>query len=200
MALPVERRLTVAEYLAAERQHPDTKCEYLAGVVVAMAGGTRLHSLLGTRIAAALSTALGGRGCEVHGSDLRVRIPARDLGTYPDVTVVCGPFEGDADDPDAATNPIAIVEVLSPTTEAWDRGEKFAAYRALPSLRHYVLVSQDRQHIEHYQRDDDGRWVLTDAGPGGAIELLGATLRVAEVYAGSGVDPAAPPRRTPSPS
>ena len=78
--------------------------------------------------------------------------------------MVCGPFEGDEDDPDAATNPVAIVEVLSPTTEAWDRGEKFAAYRALPSLRHYAL--------------------------------LGATLRVADVYSGSGVDPAAPPRRS----
>src|SRR5687768_16438762 len=94
------------------------------------------------------------------------------------------------------TNPVAIVDDLSPSTEASDRGEKFAIYRALPSLRRYVLVSQERQRIEHYARDEDGRWVLAEAGPGGGIDLLGVALRVAELYDGAGVDPAAPPGAT----
>lgn len=193
MGLPVQRRVSVAEYLAAELAG-DVKHEYLAGLVFAMAGGTPVHALLAARVLTALMNGLRGRGRAVYGSDLRVRVPEEDVITYPDVTVVCGGLESDPEDPDAVTNPIAIVEVLSPTTEAWDRGGKFAIFRALPSLRHYVLVSQDRHRVEHYVRDED-RWVLTDARPGGAIELLGVELRVDELYDGTGVEPAPPPRR-----
>lgn len=197
MAVPVERRVSVAEYLAAERASVDTKHEYVDGVVVAMAaGGTRWHALLAMRFGIALGPALSARGCEVYGSDLRVRIPSENVITYPDLTVVCGSFAADDEDPDAATNPVAIVEVLSRTTEAWDRGEKFALYRKLASLRHYVLVSQDCQRVEHYVRGDDG-WRLEEVGPGGSVALLGAEVRLDDLYARTDV-PVRPARLRPA--
>jgi Uma2 family endonuclease len=198
VGLPVQRRVSVAEDLAAERAG-DVKHEFLSGVEVAMAGGTPVHALLAMRLGTMLTNGLRGRGCAVYGSDLRVRIPDEDVITYPDVTVVCGGLESDPEDADAATNPTVIVEVLSPSTEAWDRGGKFAIFRALPSLRHYVLVAQDRQRVEHYARDEEDRWVLADARPGGAIELLGVEVAVDELYDGTGVEPSPPPRRYQSP-
>jgi|GEM_PF-1766583 len=143
-----------------------------------MTGGTPTHALLQARVVTALTNALGPRGCKVYGSDLMVRIPATGLTTYPDVTVVCGRFQADADTVNAATNPVVLVEVLSPSTERWDRGDKFAHYRKLESLREYVLVSQDWQWVERYVRQDDDTWTYRGAGPTGRVGLssLGVQL------------------------
>jgi Uma2 family endonuclease len=177
--------MTYADYLAAEAAS-DIRHEYLRGEVYAMAGGTPTHARLAMAVGVALSNALSGRPCGVFGSDLRVRIEATDLSTYPDAVVVCGKLEHADSDPHAATNPILLVEVLSdsteasiaslsrfavPSREAYDRGEKFAHYRRLPSLREYVLVSQREARLEAYYKNADGAWVLDEAGPGQALTL-----------------------------
>jgi Uma2 family endonuclease len=162
--------MTYADYLVAEAAS-DTRHEYLRGEVYAMAGGTPTHARLAMAIGIALGNALSARPCGVFGSDLRVRVEATDLSTYPDITVVCGKLEHAALDPHAATNPILIVEVLSDSTEAYDRGEKFAHYRRAPSLREYLLVSQREARLEAYYKNDDGAWVLDEAGPGQTLTL-----------------------------
>jgi len=174
--------MTYAEYLELERSS-DIKHEYLRGEVIALAGGTPEHSRLAANVIGELRTALSGRPCVVFTSDARVRIEATDRATYPDVTVVCERLEHAADDRDAITNPVVIVEVLSDQTEADDRGEKFAHYRRLASLREYVLVSQRTTRIEVYRRQGLA-WVFSEAAAGQALALesLGVTLSVDEIY------------------
>lgn len=182
--------MTYAAYLDAE-QHSEVKHEYLRGEVYAMAGGTPEHSALAMAVGAALTTALAGHKCRVFGSDLRVRIESTDLSTYPDLTVICGAFEHAQDDPNAATNPVLIVEVLSDSTEAYDRGEKFSHYRRKPSLREYVLVSQHEPRLEAYRKNAEGEWVLGEAGAGQVLTLAsieGVQLDTDAIYR----DPLAP--------
>jgi len=174
--------MTYAEYLELERSS-DIKHEYLRGEVIALAGGTPEHSRLAANVIGELRTALSGRPCVVFTSDARVRIEATDRATYPDVTVVCERLEHAADDRDTITNPVVIVEMLSDQTEADDRGEKFAHYRRLASLREYVLVSQRTTRIEVYRRQGLA-WVFSEAAAGQALALesLGVTLSVDEIY------------------
>ncbi len=171
-----------ADYLAFERTSAG-KHEYLRGEIFAMAGGTPEHARLQAAFSGELRTALSGRPCNVYSSDLRLRIAATERSCYADVVVVCGPVEPAPDDADAATNPLVIVEVLSDSSEASDRGEKFAHYRRIHSLRDYVLVSQKEQRIEVYS-NDGGRWFLTDATAGGAVRIssLGVSVEVDAVY------------------
>src|SRR5205814_5137678 len=128
----------------------------------------------------ALGVALRGRPCAIYSSDVRVRVTATDRTTYPDLTVVCAAVEAPPEDPEAVANPTVIVEVLSETTEASDRGEKFAHYRHLSSLREYVLVGQKEPRIEVFRREDDGRWSFEEALAGGSLRLasLGVALAV----------------------
>ena len=183
MAELAPQGMTYAEYLAAERRS-DVKHEYLRGEAYAMAGGTPTHAGLAMAVGVALSNALAGRPCRVYGSDLRVRIDATDLSTYPDITVICGRFESASIDPDAATNPILIVEVLSDSTEAYDRGEKWAHYRRIESLQAYVLVSPLAQRLEAFVRSDAG-FVNVVASADEPLELrcLGARLVPREIFA-----------------
>lgn len=178
-----QTRMTYADYLAAEELSTE-KHEYLAGEVWAMAGGTPEHAALAARLIAELDSALRDRPCRVFTSDARVRVTATDLTTYPDVTVVCEKLESDPIDPNAITNPVLLVEVLSDSTEAYDRGEKASHYRHIPSLREYVLVSQRSPRIEVYRRNDAGRWELFEFESGGMAELasVGCALRVDDVY------------------
>lgn len=171
-----------ADYLAFERTAP-TKHEYVAGMVLAMAGGSPEHARLAGSLARLLGNAIVGRPCAVFSSDLRVRIPATNRSTYPDLTVVCGRRETAPDDAEAIVNPTVLIEVLSDSTEADDRGEKFAHYRRLASLQEYVLVAQKAQRIEVYRREGD-RWMLSEHGPGTVVELasIGAQVPVDEVY------------------
>jgi Uma2 family endonuclease len=183
MSQPVSLpRMSYAQYLALERSS-EVKHEYLRGEVFAMAGGSPEHARLAANIIGELGAALRGRPCAVFTSDARVRVEATDRATYPDVTVVCGRLEHSREDPDSITNPVVIVEVLSDAIEADDRGEKFAHYRRLVSLREYLLVSQRARRLEVYRRRDD-RWLLDEAGAGQILRLHSndVDLAVDEVY------------------
>lgn len=182
--------LSYAEYLEQERSS-EKKHEFLSGEVFALAGGTIEHGRLCSRVTAALLVALQGRPCEAFSSDVRVRVLATDLATYPDVSVVCGRIERDPEDANTLVNPIVLVEVLSDSTEAYDRGEKFAHYRCIPSLLEYVLVSQRRPRIEVFRRNEDGSWTLYVAGASASVKLtsIGCTLSVDDIYTNA-LDPA----------
>lgn len=175
--------MTYAQYLATEEVGA-LKHEYLHGEVFAMAGGSPDHAALAMSVGAALLDGLRGKPCRVFSSDLRVRVMESDLSTYPDVTVVCEHLQYAPDDTMAIVNPLLIVEVLSPATEAWDRGEKFSHYRRLSSLREYLLVAQDTPRLELFRRSDAGHWELHDARSGAALELtsVGITLHVDDIY------------------
>ncbi len=155
MALPVsEARYTPAEYLAFERQS-ESKNEYFNGAIFAMTDVSRNHNLISLNLAAELRQALKGRRCEVYASDMRVKLRHTSMYTYPDVTVVCDEPRFDDDNVDTLLNPTVIFEMLSPSTEAYDRGDKFAHYRRLASLQTYVLVSQDKIRVESFARQGE---------------------------------------------
>lgn len=197
MTLPLEptRRMTVEEYLELEARSPEIKYEYRNGVIVdmreglAMAGGSGDHGLITVNVSGELRSRFKGSDCRAYSGDVRVRIPRKTLYTYPDVSVACGeahfetgPFGGQT-----LLNPRLIVEVLSPSTELYDRGEKFALYREIPSLREYVLVSQSVPRIETYFRRDDGGWSFGPyEGIAAAAKLLSVNidLPLGEVFSG----------------
>jgi len=175
--------MTYAEYAAAESKSA-IKHEWLNGEVFAMAGGTPEHAGLAASVIGELRSALRGHPCRVFSSDLRVKAQATGLGTYPDASVVYNKLETDAEDPQSIVNPTVLVEVLSDSSEAYDRGEKFAHYRRIPSLREYVLIAQHEPRIEVHRRNEFGRWELYEAGAGESIELasVGCQLSVDDVY------------------
>lgn len=180
-------RMSYAEYVAREAV-ADVKHEFLRGEVFAMSGGTIAHAGLAAAITTELTLQLRGKRCRVFSSDLRVRIQATDLttelATYPDVTVVCDQAATLPDDPHAVVNPTVIVEVLSDSSEAHDRGAKAASYRRIPSLREYVLVSQREPLVEVFRRTDAGTWELVEVRAGMRIELrsLDVVLDVDAIY------------------
>ncbi len=175
--------MTYPQYLVFERKSPE-KHEYLRGVVWAMAGGTPSHARIASNVGGALIAALKGRPCAVFNSDLRVRVEETDRSTYPDVTVVCQKQLTAQDDPDAVVNPTLIVEVLSDSTEASDRGEKFAHLQRLPSLKEYVLVSQHERRIEVFRRGEGTTWILLPFTSGQvALKSIDVMLDMADVYA-----------------
>ena len=188
MGLPAaktKRYVTYDEYLALEAE-TDERYVWLDGEIWAAAEGTPTHSEIATNIVGLLFMRLQGKRCRPYNSDLRVRVAASGMAFRPDVTVVCGPREIDAQDATAVVNPTVLVEVLSRSTERYDRTEKLHHYRLIPSLRDYLLVSQVEARIEHYQRNEDGTWTLRDLGPGAAAHLaaIDVTLAVEDVYAG----------------
>jgi Uma2 family endonuclease len=186
MAQPIDgrKRLTPAEYVAMEQASPQ-KREYLRGRVYAMAGATPEHNAVCGNLIRALGERLRGRRCVVLPSDQHVYVEATDLGTYPDVTVLCAKGEYHRDFPRSLVNPSLLVEVLSPSTEAYDRGAKFDHYRHLESLKEYVLVSTDEHAVDHFMREPDGTWRLTTArGMGDSVRLpsLDVSVPLAEIY------------------
>lgn len=186
MAVDSIQKLSVAEYLEQERR-AETKSEYLDGEVFLMAGASRSHNLLVTNVIAALHGSLRGRGCELYSSDMRVQVSATGLFTYPDVVVVCGEPEFLDAAVDTLLNPTLIVEVLSPSTADYDRGGKFAHYRALPSLREYLVLAQEKVHAEHSVRQADGRWLLAETDDPAAVlrlEAIGCELSLGAAYEG----------------
>ena len=174
---------TFAEYLTLEARS-DTKHELVNGEIFAMAGGTVEHGRLSVNVMLEIGVALRGRPCVVLNSDVRVRVRATGLVTYPDASVVCGQVETDPEDRNTVVNPVVIVEVLSDSTEKYDRNDKWAHYRRIPSLRDYLLVSQHERRVEHYHRNDDGTWTLRDVGEGGEVHLasIGCALAVDAIY------------------
>ena len=164
------KRVTYAEYVAIANDS-ELKYEYVAGEVIAMAGGTVDHARLIGRATALLDRALEGRPCIVLPSDQRIRIRAADRATYPHLQIVCGQPERDPDDDHAIVNPTVIVEVLSDSTAGLDRTEKFAAYRRPVTLREYVVVSQRERRIEIYRRRENRRWQLDEHVAGDRLRL-----------------------------
>jgi Uma2 family endonuclease len=173
-----------AEYLALEDLSP-IRHEYFDGEIYAMAGGPPEHAAL----AAALIQQIGARlppGCRAFTSDLRIRIEATGLSTYPDASFVCGKTQRAADDPLAVTNPVLIVEVTSPSTEEYDRGERLRNYQALPSVREIVIASHRERRLTIVRRGDAGLWTTSEGRAGEALTLesAGGAIAVDDVYRG----------------
>lgn len=155
--------ITEEMYLEYERQST-VKHEYYNGAIYAMAGASEQHSIIALNLAATLHTQLRGRPCRAYPSDMRVKVVKTGLNTYPDFTIVCG--QSQFTDPvkrDTLTNPTVIIEILSASTERYDRGMKFQHYRTIDSLKEYILVSQDKYHIERFMRQENNEWVLSEA-------------------------------------
>jgi len=184
VATRVPRKFTFDEYVELERSS-DGRNELVNGGIYAMTGGTREHSLISGNVFAALKGALRGRKCEAHGADLHMFLPDAGIGTYADTVVFCGPMETYKARKDVFTNPTLVVEVLSPSTEMYDRFEKFAAYRTAPSFAEYLLVSQDRAQVEISTRQADGAWLQrVIRGLKESVELSSISVRLplAEIY------------------
>lgn len=181
---PRLHRYTFHEYLMLE-ESSTVRHEFLAGEIYAMAGGTPLHAALAMTVGASLVAQTRGGPCRVHSSDLRVRALTTGLTTYPDVSIVCGPYQSDSQDKNTITNPRLLVEVTSDSTEEYDRGEKLDSYQRIPSLEAVVLVSHREQLIEVFERQSDSSWRRSEARTGAELRIaaLGATLVVDEIYA-----------------
>ena len=179
------RTLTVEQYFALERDSLE-KHEYLRGQVFALAGASPAHNLVTANIGAALNGALKSRPCRVYAADLRIHVPATGLYTYADATAVCGKAQLDEGNPPSLLNPDVIIEVLSESTESYDRGKKFAHYRSIPSLKEYLLVSQKEAVIEQFTRQADGSWLLREWKSGDHVVLAlpdrACTIAVDDVF------------------
>ncbi len=177
-------RFTLEEYLSVER-NSQTRSEYFDGEIFAMGGASENHNLIVGNIFASLHSQLRERPCKVYSSDLRVRVMATGLYTYPDVVALCGEARFDDEQKDTLVNPSLIIEVLSKSTEGYDRGEKFAHYRRIESLKEYVLVAQDKHRVEHYIRQPDDQWLMSERNKvEDRMELvsINCTLLLSEIY------------------
>jgi Uma2 family endonuclease len=184
MSLPQRKTYTPEQYLELER-NAATKSDYFNGEIFAMTGASRKHNLITVNIASSLNGQLKGGQCEVYANDMRIKVTAGGLYTYPDVVVACGSPEFEDEHIDTLLNPILIIEVLSKSTEGDDRGEKCGYYRTLESLSEYLLVRQDKPHVEHYVRQPGGLWLLSEAdGLQARIDLhsINCQLAMADIY------------------
>jgi len=182
VALPQKTYMSEAEYLAFER-NSETKHEFVDGEVFAMTGASAAHNLICASLIQSVATELRGKGYKVYASAILVKIAKNYV--YPDVTLVCGEAQFADNEFDNLLNPTVIFEILSDTTESYDRGTKSENYRKLVSLQEYVLVAQHKPHVERYLRQADGTWNLKEAnGLESSLELtsIGCTLHLAEVY------------------
>ncbi len=181
--LPEDDDVTEEQYLVSEPQ-AEYKSEFRNGRRVVMQGASRAHSLITVNLLRELAIQLKGKPCEVHTSDMRVRVAKAHLYTYPDVTIVCGEPQFDARDKYSLINPAAIVEVLSPKTQKYDRTEKFSHFQQLESLQEYILVSQDKIHVE-CRRLEASDWVtryLTSRDEILEIRVAGCSFSLLEIY------------------
>jgi Uma2 family endonuclease len=186
MSTAPTRRLSPQEYLAQER-HAEFKSEYLRGEVFAMAGASYEHTLIKDNLAREAGNQLKGGPCRVLTSDMRVKVNATGLYTYPDVAIVCDRPQFEDEEFDTLLNPRAVVEVLSESTERYDRGAKFGHYRKVLSLQEYVLVAQDKPLVERYVRQADDSWLLTvfEGLPQTfAFASVPAQIPLADIYSG----------------
>jgi len=182
VAVPTHRQVSFSEYLAIDAAS-EQKHEFIGSAVISMSGGSPEHARLSMAIGTALGAQLRGKRCAVYSSDLRIRVAATGLATYPDVTVVCGQLQTDPDDKHTVINPTVIIEVSSPSTQSYDRGTKYAHYRRIPSLAAYVLVSQDERLIEVFTRNDDGTWTLRDVREGAAtLSAIDCAISIDDIY------------------
>lgn len=158
---PKKKYLTPEEYLAAEAVS-EIKHDYYQGEIFAFAGATVNHNQIVSNLSAALHGAFQNRNCRVFSNDMRLWINSQNLFTYPDIVAICGKLEFYENRNDTITNPHLIAEVLSESTQDYDRGQKFMFYRAIESLREYLVIDQYSIHVEHYSKGKDNHWVLTD--------------------------------------
>lgn len=184
-ALPQRTAISFEDYLVMERVSP-VKHEFYNGQISQMAGGSSEHAIISSNINISLGSQLKNRQCITYTSDMRVHVPATGLFTYPDVSVACGKLAMLEDSYlDTLLNPTLIVELLSPSTQAYDKGDKFDHYRSIESFREYLLVWQDKRRVARYTKSDDNSWVLTDfIGDEARIELVSidCELLVSDVY------------------
>ncbi|MFM8330851.1 MAG: Uma2 family endonuclease [Candidatus Methylumidiphilus sp.] len=173
-----QNRLSHADYFALE-QADEQRYEYYAGEVFAMAGGSETHALISMNIGAALVNALRNKPCRVYGADMKLHVRDHDKFCYPDVQVLCeqGTRHGQY-----VENPVLIVEVLSDSTESYDRGRKFEHYRSIDALQYYLLVDQNRQHVDLYVRQSDNQWLLSSPIDHISFPLLDISLQLDEIY------------------
>ena len=184
MSLQPQSYLSPADYLVIER-NAEFKSEYFNGEMFAMSGASEAHNIIVLNVGAEIRQHLKKRPCKVYANDMRVKISPTGLYTYPDLVVVCGQARFDDAHLDTLLNPTLIIEVLSDSTEAYDRGRKFEHYRSLDSLAEYVLIAQDRPQVESYQRQPDQQWLLTDShGLDSTLRLhsIDGDLPLAEIY------------------
>ena len=175
---------TPQEYLELERK-AEYKSEYYNGEIFAMSGASRRHNAIAWQLQLLVAQHLRGRGCQGYNSDTRLLIQQSGLYTYPDLAVTCGEPQYSDAKLDTLLNPTLIVEILSPSTEGYDRGRKARMYREMPSLRELLLIDQDRFEVELHRRGENGQWMILNAvGLDSAIELasIGYTLHLAELY------------------
>jgi Uma2 family endonuclease len=189
MASNPKTYITPEEYLELERK-AEFKSEYLNGEIFAMAGASPRHVLIHVLIMDNLVIELGaqlkGKSCRVFSSDLRVKIPVTGLYTYPDVVILCDKPQYDDKQKDTVTNPTVIIEILSKSTKDYDRGEKFEHYRSIESFTDYVLVAQDKFHVEHFAKQADGSWLLKETNnleDSIKIDSINCGLKLMDIYA-----------------
>jgi len=188
-ATPLKRRVTLAEYLAFEEASEEKHILWDGEIfpMWGMAGALPAHNVITGNAFVAIANALRGRGCRPFNSDQKIWVPLKGGVVYPDVSVVCGRAALHAGTRDIFDNPVAVVEVLSPGTEAFDRSEKFEGYRSIETLRDYVMLASLDAHAEHYTRGSDGGWTLREYRVGGVFSLssVEVVLRVDELYEGA---------------
>ena len=185
------KRITPQEYLIRERQ-ASTKSEFYRGEVVEMVRSTANHSLIAANFMGEAGNVLKGRPCTVFNSDLRVQVQATGLYTYPDATIVCGEQIFDDDHRDTLLNPTVIVEVLSDSTEKYDRGKKSNHYRQIKSLKELILIAQDRPQVERFTRQPNGDWLFheqTELSAEFESKSLGISVAMSELYRGVKFEP-----------
>lgn len=184
MATQPKRYISPQEYLEIERK-ADFRSEYFDGEMFAMAGGSDDHAQITTNIAGEMRQRLKGKRCRVSAIDKRVNIPGAELYIYPDVIVLCSEPRHSPIDKDTLQNPTIVFEVLSPSTESYDRGKKFERYQSLDSLKEYLLVAQDTYRVERYKRQPSGDWLLsvfTSLNESVAFPDVGIELPLSEIY------------------
>jgi Uma2 family endonuclease len=182
------RHYTLEDYLGVEEMS-NVRHEFLDGQIFAMAGGTPEHAALSAAVLVVLGSKLRGGPCRPYSADLRIRVLATGLATYPDAAIICGEVARDPSSPTHVTNPSVIVEVLSRSTEEYDRGEKREHYQQIEALREYVLIAQDRRRIEVFVRSSGGVWEQRVYESGDAVELpsLDLTFSTDELYEAAGL-------------
>lgn len=178
-----EQYLSLEEYFKFE-ETSDIKHEYFQGAIFAMTGASKKHNMLTVAIVSNLYSQLNGKPCQPYAIDFRLKIEAVTMYTYPDLSVICGEPQSADGRQDTFTNPTIIMEVLSESTEAYDRGKKFAFYRTIPSLREYLLIAQDKPHVERYRQTNHG-WLFTEYSALDeevVLDSIGCTLSLADIY------------------
>jgi len=172
------KHLTHEEYFDFE-QREDQRYEYIAGEVFAMAGGTENHALISMSIGSALLNALRGKPCRVYGADMKLYVREYDKFCYPDVQVLC---EQGIRHGKYVENPVLVVEVLSGSTESYDRNKKFEHYRSIDALKYYLLVDQTRKHVELYEKESKDRWIVTYPNEQLVLQNLDIAIDIEEIY------------------